>query len=95
MRYQIMNVLEIENPYLTVGEDGVDASDELAAKAVEQLLKHHSAELQAIAEDLYQQECDERAAEAAIARWEDERDAPYTLYEEGKALDEYEHSHGW
>jgi hypothetical protein len=90
-----MNMLEIENPCLTVGEEGVDASDELAAKAVELLLQQHSDELQSIAEDLYQQECDEMAAEAAIARWEDERDAPYTSYEEGKALDEYERAHGW
>lgn len=90
-----MSTLEIENPCLTVGEDGVDASDELAAKAVELLLQQHSDELQSIAEDLYQQECDEMAAEAAIARWEDERDAPYTSYEEGKALDAYEKSHGW
>lgn len=89
------NALEIENPCLTVGEDEVEASDELAAKAVELLLRQHSDELQSIAEDLYQQERAERAAEAAIARYEDERNAPYSDYEEGKALDEYEHSHGW
>lgn len=89
------NALEIENPCLTVGEDEVEASSELMAAAVEWLLKRHSDELQSIAEDLYQQECDEKAAEAAIARWEDERDAPYTSSDEGKALDEYEHAHGW
>lgn len=90
-----INTLEIENPCLTVGEDGVDASDELAAKAVELLLRQHSDELQSIADDLYREERDEQAAEAAIARWEDERDAPYTSYEEGKALDAYERAHGW
>lgn len=90
-----INTLEIENPCLTVGDDDVDASDAVTTKAIERLLQQHSDELQSIAEDLYQQECDERAAEAAIARLEDERDAPYTSYEEGKALDEYEHAHGW
>lgn len=87
--------IEIESPGLCVDDGSRDADDELAAKAVEELIRRYTDELEGIAEDLYQQEIAEQAAEAAIARYEDERSAPYSGYEEGKALDEYEHSHGW
>jgi hypothetical protein len=69
------------------GEHDADADD--ISEVIQAHINEHAVEL---AEKL-QAYVDDRRADDFIEP--DESDLPYSDYEEGKALDEYEHSHGW
>lgn len=71
-------------------DDGEYADVEDIAHAIETFVSQHVDEIAGLLQDIV----DERRDESVFCP-EDESNAPYTTYEEGKALDEYEKSHGW
>lgn len=74
--------------FIDGGEHYADEDDVQAT--VQAFVEKHADE---IAERI-QARVDERRADY-FEEPEDESSASYTSYEEGRALDEYEHSHGW
>lgn len=89
--------VEVGDPDLFVDDGELAADESITTKAIETLMERHADELLEIAEDLYHQRRSEEMAQAAVDKWEDEHSSEpsYSSYEEGKALDAYEHSHGW
>lgn len=74
--------------YIDDGEHYADEDDVRAE--VQAFVEEHAEE---IAERI-QARVDERR-DSYVEEPEDESSAPYTDYEEGRALDAYERSHGW